>query len=176
MKYGITRLVLNCNNFIEISQADYEQIKNAKQNLVEILNIEEKFNFIIENYREFEQELLNINLNNVLFSYIDWSSSINTVHTLNRKLINLLTTCKLYIDQVQHDLNRIFKDSSQLENFKNLLKNEYDSNLGYRVIEAMRNYVQHRNFPIYTFTSSYTRIDKDSGFFIKYTATPYIEV
>lgn len=176
MKYGITRSVLSCNNFIEILQADYEQTQKAKQNLVEVLDIEEKYNFIIENYKEFEQELLNIGVDQMLFFEHDWSSFIGKIHLINRRLINLLTACRLYLDQTQHALSQIFTDKSQLENFRKSTNEEFDNNLGYRLLEKLRNYTQHKSLPIYKLNLNRSRIDKDSDIFSKYTIIPYIEV
>lgn len=177
MRYGITKTVLSCNDFIEISREEYENARTAKQKLAEALNIEEKINFVLENYVEYEQELLNSSLDYMMFSGRDWSSFINEIHTVNRRLINLLTTCRLYIDQTKHDINLIFEgDESQLESLKRQMSKEYDSNIGYRIFEALRNYVQHRSFPIHTMGHAARRVEKQSGVLIKYTVAPRIDV
>lgn len=176
MRYGITKTVLSCNNFIEVSRDEYETARAAKQKLAEALNIEEKINFVLENYVEYEQELLHSSLDYMMFSGRDWSSSIDEIHTINRRLINLLTTCRLYIDQTKHDINSIFEDASQLESLKREMSREYDSNFGYRVFEALRNYVQHRSFPIHRMGHASKRIETESGIFVKHTVAPRIDV
>lgn len=46
-------------------------------------------------------------------------------------------------------LNGIYGDNSEeAKEFKNVCSREYDSHLGYRLMESLRNYVQHRDLPI----------------------------
>lgn len=113
----------------------------------------------------------------MMFSGRDWSYTVNEIHKVNRRLINLLTTCRLYIDSTKHDINLLFEgDTSQVESLKGQMSNEYDSNIGYRVFEALRNYVQHRSFPIHNMGHTSTRVDKGSGVFVKHTVAPLIDV
>ena len=117
--------------------------------MAEILDIEEKFNIVLENYAEFERMLLNVSLDRMLFSGHDWSAAMNELHAINRTLVNLLSTCRVYIDQVPQNLGAIFKgDSSPVEVLRKQMATEYDGHLGYRVLEAMRNYSQHRALPL----------------------------
>jgi hypothetical protein len=44
--------------FIEISEAEFQTLKCAKESLITVLNIEEKFDAVLENYSEYERELL----------------------------------------------------------------------------------------------------------------------
>lgn len=142
-------------NLTEISKEDFDNIMLAKENLVNMLYIEEKFNFIVENFFELEHELLKVTLNKMYFPNhtLDWSLSVSEIHLINRRLINLLTTTKLFLDQVTHDINMI---SHGIPNLAGLIKKhthvEYDNVLGYRVMEALRNYVQHRGLPVHLLT------------------------
>lgn len=177
MRYGITKTVLSCNDFIEISGEEYQNTRTAKRKLAEALNIEEKLNFVLENYVEYERELLNSSLDSMMFSGRDWSYTVNEIHQVNRRLINLLTTCRLYIDSTKHDINLLFEgDASQVESLKRRTSNEYDSNIGYRVFEALRNHVQHRSFPIHNMGHASTCVDKEAGVFVKHTVAPRIDV
>jgi hypothetical protein len=135
MRYGITKTVLGSKGFIEISREEYENARTAKQKLAEALNIEEKLNFILENYVEYERELLNSSLDSLMFAGRDWSYSVNEIHKINRRLINLLTTCRLYIDSTKHDIKLLFEDdAAQVESLKRKMSNEYDSNIGYNLM------------------------------------------
>ncbi|MDQ3816856.1 MAG: hypothetical protein M3247_06740 [Thermoproteota archaeon] len=177
MKYGITKAVLSCDDFIGISREEYENVCIAQKKLAEALNIEEKFNFVLENYVEYEQGLLNSSVDTMMFSAPDWSYSVNEIHKINRRLINLLTTCRLYTDSIKHDINLLFEgDTSKVENLKQQMSNEYGSNIGYRVFEALRNYAQHRSFPVHNMGHAWRRVEKESGIFIKHTVAPSIDV
>jgi hypothetical protein len=149
MEYGITRRVFGEGLFVPISRERFEATRRAKRNLVIALNIEEKFTILLENYVEFEREMLSATLDNAVFRTTSWSDFIGTIHLFNRRLINLLTVCRLYIDQVQHDLNSMYgEDCEAGQQVRVQRSTEYDARLGYRVMEALRNYVQHRGLPI----------------------------
>lgn len=153
-------------NITEISIVEYKEILSAKQNLVNILYIEDKFNLIMENYIELEHDLLKVTLDSVYSPehMLDWSISVNKVHLINRRLINLLTTTRLYLDQVQHDLNMISHEQQGLaDSIKELTHYEYDNVIGYRVMEALRNYVQHRGLPVHELQYSRDTVKNESS-------------
>jgi hypothetical protein len=55
---------------------------------------------------------------------------------------------RLVFDQAEHDLSSRFGDNSdQLAEFRLARKLAYDASRGYRVVEALRNLVQHRGVP-----------------------------
>jgi len=149
---------------VEISQEDFEELKRARRYLFEALFMEEKLNLVLENYAEFEQELFKCAVNNLLFEIDDWSSRIDELHTVNRRIINLLTTCRLYIDQVSHNISSIYgSKSEQKKAFEKQTNQEYDSDRpGYRVMGAMRNYVQHCALPLNGLTYGRPLIETDS--------------
>lgn len=177
MKYTLTKITLNSQDHVTISHEFFDQLKSAKKFLLEAMFIEEKFNLVLENYAEFELEILNNSVKAMLFSESDWSSNINKIHSINRRIINLLTTCRLYIDQVKHNINTIYGDKSeQAKVIKNQISHEYDSIFGYRVMEAMRNYVQHRNLPINRIDSNTRCIEIRNERLYKHTIKLSIDV
>lgn len=178
-QYRMYSLKNNNENFISLSEEEFTLLKEAKQKLSEVLHIEEKFNFIIENYLEFERELVNITLSKMIFPvYIsDWSLSANDIHLVNRRIVNLLTTSRLYIDQISHDLNRLCGQNTGIPIYVEKLKSrEYDSVFGYRVMEALRNYVQHRGLPIHLLSYKVEKIDTQEGNEFKHKVSPIIRV
>lgn len=151
-------------NLTEITNEQFNNIKSAKENLVKMLYIEEKFNFIVENFLDLEHDLLKVTLNKVYFqSYtLDWSLSVSEIHLINRRLINLLTTTKLYLDQITHDINMISHGIPEFtEQIKIKTNNQYDNVLGYRVMEALRNYVQHRGLPVHVLSYNSKSLDEN---------------
>lgn len=177
MKYTLTTLTFNNQYHVPISHECFNQLKSAKEFLLEAMFIEEKFNLILENYAEFELELFNYGIRRMLFHDFDWSSTVDKMHSINRKIINLLTTCRLYIDQVSHNINEIYgSNSQQTQMFKSQLSREYDSVFGYQVMEAMRNYVQHRNLPINQIDTNMRWIEIEDKKFCKHTVKLNIDV
>lgn len=134
-----------------ISLSDFEEARQKKNVVVELLSLEERFNILLENYAEFERELLDLTLDEALSFGGEWNTSIDKLHVVNRRLVNLLTTCKLYLDQLQHSLSDLVgNDHDVTTAVKKKTSEAYDSRFGYRVMEALRNHVQHRGLPVHT--------------------------
>lgn len=103
----------------------------------------------MENHADFERDLLDMALRHSLFPGRDPQFMTDDRHVVSRRLVNLLSTAKLYVDQLQHDLSRAYgHGSALLTEGRQLLSREYHTSLGYRVIEAVRNHTQHRDLPV----------------------------
>jgi hypothetical protein len=56
---------------------------------------------------------------------------------------------RVYADHTQKDLKTIYKLRNEVtEQLTQAFRTAYDESLGYRVMEALRNHIQHRAFPI----------------------------
>ncbi len=164
---------------IVISEQDYINFKEAKDNLIHMLYIEEKYNFIIENFLEFEKDIISITFEKMVSTLLanDWILSTKEIHLLNRRLINLLTTSRLYIDQLEHDLKKMCLSDPNVVSYSKMLKTrEYNENIGYRVIEALRNYVQHRGLPIHSMKCKRNKQESFTESSLKYIISPLIRV
>lgn len=149
MHWYLTRLAIGPFPKFELTRSEFDNIKSAKIGLATILQIEEKYNILKENYAEFEKELLDIALSHSMFTPIVWSASMEELYAVNRRLANFLTTARLYLDQVSHDLSTLYGSSTSIPcDFKVMTNLEYDNSIGYRVMEALRNYIQHRKLPL----------------------------
>jgi hypothetical protein len=150
MKYKITRAIIGSQTSIDITEDEYTSIKRAKHNLVVFLDVEEKLDLLLENYAEYERSLIDLTLNQMLYMDLDWSSFRADVQLVNRRITNLLSAARLYVDQVKHDIGAIFGSESDVINkLKMDLSTQYDDSLGFRVMEALRNHIQHRSLPVY---------------------------
>ena len=88
-----------------------------------------------------------------------------------------MLVCRLYIDHSSHHLNNIFNgDKSKREEIKLNISHEYEMKLGYRVMEALRNYVQHRGFPIQRCTYNSKRVEGEVQDKLMFSITPYLDV
>lgn len=163
MEYMITTIVAGSPGFIEIDETEYKRIKAALANLFELLLFEEKLDLVTENFQEHEAELLSIASREMVFHNYDYFLMSHERHVVARRIVNLLSACRMYLDQSIHHINNIYGEKS---NNANLLKDEigtqYKLNFGYRVMEALRNYTQHRGFPIHSMQFSGEWLDWDS--------------
>ena len=148
----------------EVSKEQFDQLLKARADLLEVLCIEEKFDMVMENYCEFEEEILSASVRYVTFA----NDILEMLHrsrlAITRRLANLLTTCRMYLEQSDHHLTRAFGASSQLLNDHKAEKSsQYDKHLQYRMMEALRNYAQHRGYPFQDITFSSSMVEPKPG-------------
>ncbi len=148
----------------EINKEEFDLILKARAGLLEVLYIEEKFDLLMENYCELEEEILSSSLR-----YVAFASDIHVMLqqsrlAITRRLVNLLTTCRLYLDQSTHHLRGAFGKSSPYEkHHKAEMSSQYDKHLSYRILEELRNYAQHRGYPFHIITFSSSVIKPEPG-------------
>jgi hypothetical protein len=145
MPYFLGCFILDDKNRVEITENVYSQIKTHKRNLIHSLDIEERFDLFLANYMEFESELLSMSLrHNIYLPKWGYREFAEERVLLNRRISNLLSSCKLYLDQLEHSLKGIWGEGPEFKKKEELIHREYDKNFSYRLMEALRNYAQHR--------------------------------
>jgi len=150
MKYGIFCPFLKEPNSIEISEQEFVRAKLATKNLTQVLSIEGKFDMVLENYVEYERELLELALQEMVRQGRPWSAIQFDIYRVNRRLANLLSATRLYTDQIKHDVSSLEDLGNSLaEKLEQYFSAEYDSRFGYRVMVELRNYAQHRSLPVH---------------------------
>jgi hypothetical protein len=176
MKYLIYQLNSKSSSEKLINETDYHEILISRSCLLEISLFEEKYNFIIENYIEFEKELLNISTQMMVLQIIDPVEMRECKNNLSRRIANLLTTCTMYLDSCQHHMKTILCNQKEIDEKIDQLKNtQYDNILGYRVIEALRNHTQHRGFPIHNALFSYS-LTADEPHLHRHSVIPVLDL
>lgn len=147
--YGLTIEVVTQKPFVTITAAEFGAIKSAKAFAGDCLSLEEHFSRVIDNYYEYELGLLDGALHQLLYHISSWSEFTGSIHEVNRRLMNLLSAGRAYRDQAAHFVStRYGATSERMEQFKKWNSRAYDSLLGYRVMDALRNYTQHRGFGV----------------------------
>ena len=116
MSFALTKAVIGCDLFVEISETEYQAISNAKDCLFEALYLEQKLDIVIENYLEFEMELLASSTRHMVHRNTDYHWLQEEGNRINRRVVNLLSAGRLYSDHSMHHLSRIYKESS-VKNF-----------------------------------------------------------
>lgn len=133
---------------VEITSTVYANLVAAMQRIHLATDVEEKLDLLLENYLEYERELLNLGLQSSLFTSIDDHRFFREAQLINRRIANLLTAARMYIDQVKHSVSKYF-NSDHGPDVAALLSAQYDQHLEYRIAEALRNYTQHRALPVH---------------------------
>src|SRR5215469_9319560 len=93
MRYAI--LAYEPPLLLHITEDEFAEIKHASESLSEVLLLEEKYDIVLENMLEFEVEMLKSTEKYLLFTEVSYTLE---KLILNRRVANLLTACRLYID------------------------------------------------------------------------------
>lgn len=159
MKYSIKILSLNDHPELKINEVKFNELKEAKKCLSELLAFEEKYELLLSNYLELEKECLAITAENMIYNNARYSNFFEIRLLFNLRIVNLLTTTRLYLDHLQQHIRACNLDVD----VKSLFSFEYDNNFEYRFMEALRNYVQHRGLAVHltSIDSDWTSLDDD---------------
>lgn len=151
MKYTIRVWALGYYPELSIDEVRFNNLKQARLCLSAALAIEEKYELLISNYLDLEKECLNVTSDYMIRRTTDYSVFFDLRLVFNRRVVNLLTSTKLYIDQIQQHVKSCFPERSNIgSNVKSLFSAEYDKFFEYRFMEALRNYVQHRGLAVHS--------------------------
>ena len=148
IKHVLSKNELSCNFEVEIAESLFYQIKDHKTKFINALEIEEKYDIVIENYKELECELLRLGMDTMLFSDLDWHGSMKERRLIGRRISNLLSSCRLYVDSTKHHMSSIYgKGSDNHKRTESFFSEQYDACFGYRLMETLRNLAQHAGMP-----------------------------
>lgn len=147
---------------IEISEREFSRIHQANEVLRNARFLEEIYEILIIAYKEFETKIFEISFDNMIYLSSGYEPLSKAFIAINAKLLNLLSSVTMYKDQSVHYVKQIL----QLENTTSLkpeFSKEYDSNIEYQFMDALRNYIQHRGLPIHyiKYPSKWTSLDGD---------------
>lgn len=170
MKYYITSPGYRA----EITKGKANKLVSASRKALEISLLEEKYDYLIENYLELEEENFRIASRYLVLGSFGFNTFQNDRGSLARRIINLLTACRIYLDHTPHHLKKIFITDGEAKKFKEVTHMQYESSLEYRFVEALRNYVQHRGLPIHSITYGEGVVDYPRDKRVKYLVVPRI--
>lgn len=138
---------MNGQGQIDLDESEYNRILQARNNLLLLISIEENYDLLMSNYLDFENNLLA----QATIRLITKSPSFrDDLRLVNKLLMNLLMSGKMYSDQNKHYVSDMFGRSSQIyKDFDQELESKNKQILGYRFMEALRDYSQHRGWLIH---------------------------
>jgi len=161
-KYILIKAVLGKMPQLDIDKARYKALEAARDVLSNALAIEEKYEIVIANYLDFEKELLDKAVGNMARGAGDYGDFFQLRLDLNKRLVNLLTSGRLYIDQLsQHVCQCAYDKVSTKEIVKKLFAAQHDAHMEYRFMDALRNYVQHRGIAVHTTRLGANKTEED---------------
>lgn len=151
---------------LEISREKFEEIKRARTLLSAALAIEEKYEILYCNYIEYEQALLLGALDNTARFDFGYDKAFHVIALFNRRIINILTAARMYIDQMVGNLRECLleeTDEAVKEFFKKQTAAKYEGSFEYAFMEALRNHAQHAGLCVSKVTSDNRNFAIDEG-------------
>jgi hypothetical protein len=149
MKYTVRVWAMGSYPEVDIDEEKFCALKNARGCLSGALAIEEKYELLLSNYIDLEKECLDASTDYMVRNTTDYSGFFDIRLAFNRRIVNLLTSTKLYIDQIQQHVKACICTDVE-KKVKSFFSTEYDDNFEYRFMEALRNYVQHRGLAVHS--------------------------
>jgi hypothetical protein len=148
MPYYLCKAVLAPSLRLEISEAEYAAIAEAWRSIFALINIEEEWDGLVQNYMELERDLLGSALEMMVLQRDSYEEFQQNRLVFSRRLSNLLHTCRSYIDHTPHYLKAL-PGGEYVDVFARARSAAYDGHFEYRFMEALRNYAQHRGVPLH---------------------------
>jgi hypothetical protein len=148
-------MILGTTKILPIESSYFCKLQQSRNALVAAKAIEEKYDLLISNYLEFEKEILVQVAEQVIFSKESYDDSYAIKTIMNRRIVNLLTSTKLYYDQMERKIRDCdFNDGSLAKETLSYFSREYDDHFHYRFMENLRNYVQHCGLAVHSLSLS----------------------
>jgi hypothetical protein len=172
MRHVIYRAILSSEPIVDISESEYTDIARARDGLVEIISAEEKYDALMENYVELEETLLSLATRHLAFYTYDHTYHVSLRTLVSRRVLNLLSSARLYRDAYPQTLNRTLESSeAEIGRLRAILFDATAQPMAFRIIEAVRNYAQHQELPISAIGLAHTRVEAR----LAHSVTPYID-
>ena len=151
MNYCLRVLAIGHPLKVELTQAEFEELREAKNTLTKFSCFTENYRVAVECYRAVERAKHEAELNHMLYSDFGYESSADTRVALNAPIVGYLSSTRYFLDSTDKFLSKILSEQ-EVSTYKGLRSEIYDSTPQYAFIEALRNYVQHRELPIHNVT------------------------
>lgn len=157
MPYVLTLFILAPHGDVQISEKFYNEIKEANEGLPKIVAAAEKFDAFMENFVELESTVLMLGARHLAFEQADITNLIEPRNLISRRIANFLSSGRLYRDSLpQHAWHILGRTDAKAKAFIASIAADAQP-MGYRMVDALRNYVQHRELPLSEITFHHSR-------------------
>lgn len=171
-KYFLTQRVIGCVQKLDLNLDEFCRIKKSRDILSAAINLEQVYDFYASGLLDFERELLSISAEDMLRGSFTTNYFYDIGAAVGRRLGNLLSNARGYFDQAPRHFARCMGDKMAAKTARCYMNVEYDSNVNYRVMEAVRNHVQHQDVGIISNTLGGRR-DPETRH-LAHTVSPFI--
>lgn len=164
IKYHLKIADFDNNPKLEISEAEYFELIEAKGFLSAALSIEEKYELVLGNFMDLEKELLSITMERVIDNSFDYNRAYTLNSTVNRRLVNFILGGKSYTELIHSMASKCVKNTAEVKKTISTLKSKhYDESLDYHLMEKLRNHVSHSGLAVHGVTGPDTWVRNEEG-------------
>lgn len=159
---------------IPIDQARRTALQQAEDGILAMLGFEDRYAMVIDNLMDLERHLFNWSLIDMLRPMEGFEELFDHKRDANRFFGNLLSSCRQYIDQTHHHVGPYLATTGLTS--EAALSEQYDAHLSFRVMEALRNYVQHEDLGVHTVSIGGGWIESSGGKVRRYVVSIGIDL
>ncbi|MGH6950881.1 MAG: hypothetical protein ACREH4_08415, partial [Vitreimonas sp.] len=159
---------------IPIEPHSRDVLAAADEGIIAMLGFEDRYAMVIDNLMDLERHLFNWSLLDMLRPMAGFADLFTHKRDANRLFGNLLSAARQYIDQTHHHLKAYFAVTALTS--QAALSEQYDAHLAFRIMEALRNYVQHEDLGVHTVSIGGSWLDADGKKVRRYTVSIGIDL
>ncbi len=177
MKYYIKRPMLSGKCVMEIDKDRFETIRDSRESLIAKTGIEESFNIVIDNYKEFETSAMEIAIDSMCKPFRVGLDFQAWRLLTERRILNLLSSCRMYFDLTNKSLKDCYGKTSDLYvEWAKENSAQYDQSLSYRAMYELRNLAQHKCRSVHSFSMPSRWKSDDEGDRMEVAVAPILDL
>ena len=153
VRFWLRRAAIGPQTMVSIDANRYGALSRARETFVDAGAFEQRYEILLGNYLALERFCAEWSLRREIETDHRYETGARVILEANRHVMNLLSSARAYADHVVRDFQHLGLSPSFQTQAETLMSEVYDRNLSYRIVCALRNYVQHRATPVHGMTS-----------------------
>ena len=150
VKYILCLPESDSSSGIPLEKATYDKYKKASSVLLHCLFVEIKYDILTSNFLDLEQQILNETESILVRGYDRYPNARDLTISLNKRILNLLASARMYTDQIVGHVRSCLPDNSSKRNIvKESMRKERSESWDFRFVEALRNHTQHSGLSVH---------------------------
>lgn len=150
MAYQVRKPVIGSFPSFNISDEEMSTLRPAKEVLFELQSIEEKFDFVVENYRDLQNEIFKVLIDDNIYNHEGIGFIYDHSRIINVRLLNFLNSADFCFKHLKISTARISKEKSST--FMKIIPSRECTSEAFKLLNTLRDHFQHNGVP--TFSSS----------------------
>lgn len=151
-RFWLRRATIGPQVMVPIDANRYASLCEARATFIDAGAFEQRYEILVGNHLALEQFCAEWSLRHKVEMDHRYERGARIILEASRHVMNLLSAARAYADHVARDFVHLGLSPPFKEQAESLMSEEYDRNLSYRIVCALRNYVQHRATPVHGVT------------------------